>query len=112
MADKQLYRYAITPLRVIDGDTLEAIIDLGFNIRLTEHIRLFGVNTPELPSLDGQTAKAFTARWVFRGLQLWIVSNKYDAREKYGRVLATIHADGDPVSLNDALLSGGYAVKM
>lgn len=115
MTDRPLYRYAASLVRVVDGDTVVLEIDLGFNIRHRAHVRLFGVNTPELraPTKSaGLDAKMFAATWFWGAPPLYIESNRYDEREKYGRILATIFRADDPVSLNDALLSAGLAVPM
>jgi endonuclease YncB( thermonuclease family) len=112
-----LYEYRFVPTRVVDGDTVVGIIKVGFNIDLTDRVRLFGLNCPETSgphaSLEGETAKAFTARWIMReGVSFWLHCRRFNDRDKWDRVLATIYAEGDPVSLNDALLKGGYAVPM
>lgn len=110
-----LYRYTARPVRAIDGDTVQVILVLGFNIELTEHVRLFGLNTPELVGADaarGREAKAFTTAWMDLSLKLFVQSNRFNEREKYGRILATVFRDSDPTSLNDALLTAGLAVRM
>jgi micrococcal nuclease len=107
-----LYRYAAKLERVIDGDTLILTIDLGFHIYMQEHVRLFGVNTPEIygpgSSEAGKDAHAYTEQWLAKAGPLCIVSRRYDAREKYGRVLAEVYREGDPTSLNDALINSGH----
>lgn len=42
-----MYEYKFKPLRVIDGDTVDGMIDLGFNVSLKERVRLYGINAPE-----------------------------------------------------------------
>lgn len=113
-----LYRYKADMVRPIDGDTLEVMFNLGFNIRFKQTVRLHGVNTPEIfgkhASEAGRKAAAFTAEWLSGAASLIVESNHYDAREKFGRVLATVFRetkDGpDPEPLNDALLRTGNAV--
>jgi micrococcal nuclease len=110
----QLYRYQARALRVVDGDTIQVEIDLGFNVRLRQHVRLYGVNCPEThgpnASEAGKVATAFTAQWLAGWPPLVLHSRKYDEREKYGRVLATIYREGDAESLNDALIRTGNAI--
>lgn len=113
-----MFEYRVEVLRVVDGDTLECEIDCGFKIALTEHVRLYGVDTPEVfgPHAvpEGKLASAFTRAWVNDrlGKQLWIRSNRYDEREKYGRILATLFCEGEETSLNAALLKAGHAKPM
>ncbi|QIG71384.1 putative nuclease protein [Rhizobium phage RHph_TM40] len=67
-----LYNYKINVIRVIDGDTIYAEIDLGFNIRIKDYIRFDGVDTPETRGSTatdlGQWAKMYTSLWL-RGLE-------------------------------------------
>jgi micrococcal nuclease len=115
-----MFEYRVEVLRVVDGDTLECEIDCGFKIALTEHVRLFGIDTPEVygPHAvpEGKLASAFTRTWVSdrqgEGKQLWIRSDRYDEREKYGRILATLFCEGEEISLNTALMEAGHAKPM
>ena len=106
------YRYAAVVVGNHDGDTVTADIDLGlFTWRRAERIRLHGVNCPELATPAGPPAKAFTAQWLAAAKNVVLdTSITKDGAEKFGRLLAVVWRDDDPVSLNDALLAGGYAV--
>ncbi len=108
------YVYRIQVERVIDGDTVFATIQLGFNIRCKEYIRLHGVNTPEIYGATatpaGTLAREFVNAWLSMAKLLTLHSRKYNEREKYGRVLGTIYRDDDPESLNAALIREGHAV--
>jgi len=107
------YVYKIEVERVIDGDTVFATIQLGFNIRCKEYVRLFGVNTPEIYGATatpaGVLARDYAATWLIAE-KLVLHSRKYNEREKYGRVLGSIYRDDDPESLNAALVREGHAV--
>jgi endonuclease YncB( thermonuclease family) len=134
---KDLYNYCIRVVRLVDGDTILAIIDCGFHINVREFIRLYDVNTPEVRGVkfdpEGKWASLYTDLWLRSQEHLWtddrtvdfdafkagivlndyrndlyVDSRKYDAREKYGRVLGVIYRGDDPVSLNEALLALGY----
>jgi micrococcal nuclease len=103
--------YSAKILRVIDGDTVVALMDLGFSIKSKQTLRLIGINAPELHGADhvkGLASKEY--------LQLKIedhevvVETIHDSQEKYGRYLATIWLDGDTVSVNEQLVRDGYAV--
>lgn len=113
------YWYTATVLKVIDGDTLDVMIDLGFNIHHKARVRLYGVNTPESRTKDlaekemGLKAKSFTADWTTRHRQVFLktIAGKDD---KYGRILAQIYSDKDVKSeqtacLNEDIVSSGLA---
>jgi micrococcal nuclease len=111
-----LWRYRAKAVRVIDGDTIVMDIDLGFRTMiLSEAVRLAGINTPELIGADtvrAHQAKGFAEAWLNGNPTLYIQTQLMHEREKYGRVLATVHRKGDFVSLNDALLSANLAIRM
>ena len=96
------YRYNAKNIRVVDGDTVEAEVDLGFRVFRKDIFRLAGINAPERskgqPAIDFLTSALKTNNVV-------IESRK---SEKYGRWLATIYADG--VNVNQALVDMGHAV--
>ena len=95
--------------RVVDGDTLDLDIDLGFNITLSERIRLMGVDTPETRSRDlvekanGLKSKRFVEDFVGSGN----VMIKVHGFGKFGRPLADLIVDG--VNLNQRLVELGLA---
>lgn len=107
-----LYHYRVLRvLRVVDGDTLDLELDLGFSLRLKQRVRLVGVDAAETRTLDlaekerGLSAKAFVAEWVERNAPLIARTSKDD---KYGRMLADLIAP-DGTSLCSLLLSTGFA---
>jgi micrococcal nuclease len=109
-----LFNYIVEIEKVIDGDTLDLRIDLGFKIYTRQRIRLYGIDTKEIfgPKKEpaGKLSKTFTTKWVDEATQPFRMSaRKYDWREKYGRLLGVIYRGDDPVSLNDALLEAGLA---
>jgi micrococcal nuclease len=111
-----LWRYRANAVRVIDGDTIVMDIDLGFRIMiLSEPVRLAGINTPELVGTDAaraRQAKEFVEAWLSDDPTLYVQTQLAHEREKYGRILATVHRQNDPVSLNDRLLDADLAVRM
>jgi len=87
--------YGATVLKVIDGDTIELMVDLGFSVHHKIRVRLYGVNTPESRTKDlkekelGLKAKQFTQDWLTA--HKWVFVNTIpDKNDKYGRVLARI----------------------
>lgn len=114
-----MYIYKCEIIKVIDGDTLDIIIDLGFNINIKERVRLSGIDTPEVfghnASSDGREAKEFVELWVDVGQRtkghFELHSKKYDAREKYGRVLGEIkfvNSNETIIDLAESLIAVGY----
>ena len=97
--------------RVVDGDTLDVEIDLGFNLTLNERIRLIGVDTPETRTRDpvekanGLKSKSFVEDFV--ALRDGNVILKVHGFGKFGRPLAVLFVDG--VNLNHKLVDLGYA---
>jgi micrococcal nuclease len=107
MADRDPYIYRIRSVhKVVDGDTIDADIDLGFDISLTKRIRLAGVDTPESRTTDAKE-KALgleVKEWLKKKL---VKTELPDSTEKYGRILGRLFADG--VCLNDRMIAEGYA---
>jgi len=111
-----MYEYKFELDRVVDGDTIDVDIALGFDVMLKkQRIRLYGLNTPESRTRDleekqyGLAAKARLKELLENGetLSLRTAIDK-KARGKYGRILGTIFADG--VNLNDLLIEEGHAI--
>lgn len=104
-----MYEYRCELDRVVDGDTVDVVIDLGFSLKFKQRIRLIGVDTPEMRSSDPverQAAKAatkFVEEW-FAARDDLIIRTKLDKRGKYGRVLGEIY--GHEIRSDD------WAVKM
>ena len=54
-----MFTYAAKPIDVIDGDTVDLLIDLGFGVHIKERCRLYGIDAPEMPSEAGKAAKIY-----------------------------------------------------
>jgi micrococcal nuclease len=100
--------------RVVDGDTFDIIIDLGFDTLKNARVRLYGVNTPESRTKNleekkmGLAAKEFTDQWLTTANLKVKIETIIDKNEKYGRVLARVWNEaGD--CLNDAIVASGLA---
>ena len=116
-----MYNYKISPLKVIDGDTIDADIDLGFDIKVKKRIRLAGINTPESRTRDlEEKAKGLAAKDRVKQLLDGcknITLNSHGVG-KFGRCLGEIMldmVDGQEkltlVSLNELLINEGHAVE-
>lgn len=121
-----LFTYAATVLRVIDGDTLVVSIRVTPGVVLEEKLRLRGLDCPELDTAAGKAAKRFVDGLLAPGAELVLTTTKPD---KYDRYLADVFLSGDPTEtrdpkpqtpspaaavgdtfLNNALLAAGHAV--
>jgi endonuclease YncB( thermonuclease family) len=108
ITDKPSYTYAATVERVVDGDTLRVVIEVGFGIRLREKLRLAHVNCPELGTPAGESAKRFVMKALPAGSNIVIKSQKDD---KYGRFVADVFylpATGERGGFDEIIASGTY----
>jgi len=113
----QLYQYRAKVDRVVDGDTIDVIFDLGFDISYKSRVRFVGINTPESRTRDleekalGLAAKDFVGRWLIEHAgNSPIIETSLDKKGKFGRVLGRI-LNEEGVCLNDVLLEEGHAVR-
>jgi micrococcal nuclease len=102
-----LYQYTAQVVRVVDGDTIDVVLDLGFHIFIEMKLRLFGINTPELKEQSGKVARDRLKEKI-DGKQITVYTIK-DKQEKYGRYLAKINCAGEDI--NEWLVSEGLAVR-
>lgn len=105
-----MYEYRAKVERVVDGDTVDVVVDLGFDVHVRQRLRLLGINAPEKtgPTREaGYAARDYLAELLGAGPVT--VSTSTDAREKYGRYLAWIIAGG--VRVNQAMVEAGHAVR-
>jgi micrococcal nuclease len=103
-----LYQYALKDISVVDGDTLKAGIDLGFNVLLTTKIRIEGINCPEKNTPEGVAAKNFTIEWMMHKKEPVVLCVKNHKEDKYGRILGSVISEGQ--SLTDAIKIAGHGV--
>ena len=108
MTAPQLFSYRAELIRIIDGDSLQFLIDLGFHTHVKTTCRLVGINCPEMNTKEGKAARAFVEAW-FASSKTCIVSTVKDKREKYGRWLARV-TDAEGCCLNETLVIEGLAV--
>lgn len=110
-----LYLYKIHVTRVVDGDTIDAEIDLGFDTHVKKRIRLYGINTPEVRTRDKQEK----ARGIAAKQRLQQIIDSHDGviymnsmdKGKYGRCIGVLYESNiDHESINDMLVNEGHAV--
>ncbi len=111
-----MYTYHVKKvLAVIDGDTIDVEIDLGFDICITKRVRLAGIDTPESRTTDkyekslGLEVKALLKQRLSAAKTIVIRTEKPDSSEKYGRVLGWLFLDGEETSFNETMIASGYA---
>lgn len=105
-----MYQYKAKIIGVYDGDTVTAMVDLGFYHYQQMKFRLYGINTPEVRGEERE--QGLIVRDIVRAMILdkEVVINSFkDKQEKYGRYLANIIIDD--VDLNIWLVQNGHAVE-
>jgi endonuclease YncB( thermonuclease family) len=80
-----------TVVRIVDGDTVELNLDLGWRITMTANCRILGINAPELSTAAGQAARSYAEGLLPPGAEVVFQSRKLD---KYGRPLGDILYQG------------------
>jgi micrococcal nuclease len=111
-----MYEYRVKKvLKVVDGDTIDVDIDLGFDISFTSRVRLAGIDTPESRTTDkmekalGLESKKKLGELIASAQTIVIKTEKMNSSEKYGRILGWLFLDGAEKSVNEALIASGYA---
>jgi endonuclease YncB( thermonuclease family) len=110
--DSLLYTYKAWVLRVLDGDTIEAVIDLGFGITTTQTLRLRGIDCPELVSKEGKEAKAFVEDLLKPGTLVFIKTAKSDKYDRYLVDVFITDKNDEGQYLNNLLLEKELAVRV
>jgi endonuclease YncB( thermonuclease family) len=109
---ESLFTYSATVEKVVDGDTLRVIVDLGFNVRTRQYIRLKGIDCPEMDTPEGKAAKRFVER-ALQGLEF--ITLKTVKSDKYDRYLGDVmvpRKDGTLLYLNNELIKRSHAVRV
>jgi len=117
-----MYNYNATCTRVVDGDTVDAMIDLGFGVHVKKRIRLAGINAPESRTRDKKEKILGLAAKDRLIAMMDGADNKFELESqelgKYGRVLGKLHIDRldgkdliTKTCVNDCLVKEGYAVE-
>ena len=109
--NEKMYEYSSTLVKIVDGDTVDVLIDLGFNTTKKERVRLLGIDTPESATKDlvekklGIEAKEYITQWFTKNTPFRLQTTKDD---KYGRILG-VFTGLDEKTLNSRLVDEGYA---
>ncbi len=117
---KSCYNFRVTEIKkVLDGDTIDVIIDLGFDLAKTERVRIAGVDTPEkrTRNLEEKALGIDATEWLKDKLEgaidgdddLVIRTELVGGVGKYGRLLGWLYIGDATVSLNEQMIDEGYA---
>ena len=107
--------YKVKVTEVVDGDTIDVVIDLGFDIFTNKRIRLSGIDCPESRTTDlhekklGTEAKEYLKHLLGNAGNITMKVVPTDTFEKYGRVLGKVYIESSVISVNELLISRGYA---
>ena len=117
---RSCYNFRVTKVKkVLDGDTIDVVIDLGFDLTKTERVRIAGVDTPEKRTRDKEEKELGldATNWLKDKLnqtikgddELTIRTELKGGVGKYGRLLGWLYVGEDNVSLNEQMIGEGYA---
>ena len=117
---KSCYNFRVTEInRVLDGDTIDVTIDLGFDLYKKERVRVAGVDTPEkrTKNLEEKALGIDATNWLKEKLESTIAGDdELSVRTelvggvgKYGRLLGWLYIGDEPLSLNEQMIAEGYA---
>ena len=122
-----MYTYRGEVKAVIDADTIDVLIDLGFGVHTMQRLRLYGIDAPEMRTEAGKIAKEYVKSVLMGGdaFKYVYVRTLKDGKDKYGRKLAVLYFDESsmiddiaetsievmPTSFNFMIVSLGHAVE-
>ena len=117
---KSCYNFRVTEInRVVDGDTIDVTIDLGFDLYKKERVRVAGVDTPEKRTrdLEEKALGIDATNWIKEKLEgalngddeLTIRTELKGGVGKYGRLLGWLYVGDEEISLNEMMITEGYA---
>jgi micrococcal nuclease len=111
-----MYEYYVRKVEnVVDGDTIDVLIDLGFDILFQSRVRLAGIDTPESRTRDlkekalGLESKEYLKKHLKDAKSIIIKTEKMNSTEKFGRILGWLYVNGETISVNDMMINDGYA---
>ena len=118
---KSCYNFRVVSIdKVLDGDTIDVTIDLGFDLYKKERVRIAGVDTPEKRTrdLEEKALGIDATNWLKKKLEdtiagdgdeLSIRTELVGGMGKYGRLLGWLYINEDQLSLNEQMITEGYA---
>ncbi len=117
---KSCYNFRVIKVdKVLDGDTIDVTIDLGFDLYKKERVRIAGVDTPEkrTKNLEEKALGIDATNWLKKELEdvlagddeLIVRTELHGGVGKYGRLLGWLYVGDEQVSLNEQMITQGYA---
>ena len=117
---KSCYNFRVIKVdKVLDGDTIDVTIDLGFDLYKKERVRVAGVDTPEkrTRNLEEKALGIDATNWLKKELkdvldgddELIVRTELHGGVGKYGRLLGWLYVGDEAVSLNEQMITQGYA---
>ena len=109
-----MYEYSCKVKRVVDGDTVDVVLDLGFDVSYSTRVRLYGIDTPESRTRNkdekarGKMAGTFLKEAIEDGEKVVIQTKLKDSKGKYGRVLGDVVVDD--ININKLMVECHLAV--
>jgi micrococcal nuclease len=111
-----VYEYRIKQVtKIVDGDTIDVDVDLGFSISYSQRLRLAGIDTPESRTTDkfektlGLESKEYLKTKLKEAKDIVVKTELPDSSEKYGRILGWVYVNGNSKSINEQMIEDGYA---
>jgi micrococcal nuclease len=110
-----MYEYGCKVTRVVDGDTIDVDLDLGFDIIYKCRVRLYGIDTPESRTRNkdekvrGKLAAKFLQDAISNGKNVILQTQLKDSKGKFGRVLASVVVD--EININQQMVTNHLAVR-
>jgi micrococcal nuclease len=111
-----VYEYRIKQVtKIVDGDTIDVDVDLGFSISYSQRLRLAGIDTPESRTTDkfektlGLESKEYLKTKFKEAKDIIVKTELPDSSEKYGRILGWVYVNGNSKSINEQMIEDGYA---
>tara|TARA_R110000851_G_scaffold176870_2_gene323623 strand:+ start:580 stop:1020 length:441 start_codon:yes stop_codon:yes gene_type:complete len=110
-----MYEYGCKVTRVVDGDTIDVDLDLGFDIIYKCRVRLYAIDTPESRTRNkdekvrGKLAAKFLQDAISNGKNVILQTQLKDSKGKFGRVLASVVVDG--ININQQMVTNHLAVR-
>lgn len=111
-----LYTYRARCVKVVDGDTLDVVLDQGMHNTRTERLRLLGVNCPEMRGesrIEGKEAKSWVERLIWNEVYNpgeWPLLLRTEKADAFGRYLAHVWRLSDGLYINQAIIDAGHGV--
>ena len=116
LGDPTDFSYRINKVtKIVDGDTIDVLLDMGFDIKYQSRVRLFGIDTPESRTRNkeekvrGLLSKAYLKDAIKKAKKLTIKTHKGSETGKFGRILGEIFIDG--ININKKMCEVGHAVE-